>query len=292
MTLGTIWGIKIRLNWWFLMLLFVYLLLDIWIQALGVFLVVLWHECWHVIVAKYNGLKVREIELLPYGGVAKIEGLVGKGSNLEAKVALAGPISNFVLASLITAGLYWGWFYHPFAYFIFMYNILIGLFNLLPVLPLDGGRILRGYLSNYWGVILTTTWIARLGQLIAVTMIVSGAIGLYFGLVTFHLIIIAIFLWWGAQREKEQAFYHHWLNIIAKKQTNLQEKVLPGFTLIARPDLPIKELFAKLSPTKYNMITVIDSAGDSQGVISEEKLITLIDSGNYDQTVGQLLKVG
>jgi stage IV sporulation protein FB len=285
----TIAQTKVKLNWWFLLLLFVYVLLDIWEQAIGVFIVVIWHELWHVFVAKSNGLKVHEIELLPYGGVAKIDGLVGKEGNLEVKVALAGPLSNFFLALMIAAALHWGWFYHPLAYFIFIYNLLIGLFNLLPVLPLDGGRILRGCLANYWGVLSTTVWIARLGQGIALLMIALGGVGLYLGIFNFHLIIIALFLWRGAVNEREQAFYVHWRSLLAKKQHYLREKIIQGITLVARPDLMIKEVLPKLNPNKYNLIVVIDQQGAELDTISEEQLFRYLTEGSYDVTLWQIL---
>jgi stage IV sporulation protein FB len=290
MHLVTFGQTKVKLNWWFLLLLFVYLLLDIWEQAIGMFLVVVWHELWHVFVAKSYGLKVHEIELLPYGGVAKIDGLVGKEGNLEVKVALAGPLSNFFLAVIIAAGLHWAWFYHPLAYFMFMYNLLIGLFNLLPVLPLDGGRILRGYLANFWGVLSTTIWVARLGQGIALLMVALGGVGLYLGLINFHLIIIALFLWRGATTEREHAFYFHWFSLLAKKKQYLQEKIIQGVTLVARPDLMVKEVLPKLNPNKYNLIKVIDAQGIEQNTISEEQLFRYLTEGNYDITISQIPK--
>lgn len=290
MNLFTIHGIKVKANWWFLLLLFIYLILDIWIQAIGVFLVVMWHEIWHVIIAKANDLQVREIELLPFGGVAKIDNLVGKEGNTELKVALAGPLSNFFLAGFIAAGLYWGWFYHPLAYFIFMYNIIIGAFNLLPVLPLDGGRIIRGYLANRWGLLKTTKIMSKLSQGIAAIMLLVGLAGIYTGLSNFNLMIIAIFVWWGAKKEREQAFYYHWRHIFQKKNNYLLNKVLPGAVLVTRPNLMLRDVLPMLKPNHYHLINVIDEQGKQKAVITEEQLLTLLEEGKYDTTMSQLIK--
>lgn len=289
MRVANIFGIKVILNPWFLLLLLLYIVLDIWIQAVGVFLVVIWHELWHCIVAWLNGMKVREIELLPFGGVARLEGFLEGDGNVEAKIALAGPLSNFFLASIIALALTMNLFYHPLAYFLFLYNMVIGIFNLLPTLPLDGGRVLRGWLSKKIGVLRATRLVAKLGQVVAGLLLVAGIAGTYYQLVDFHVAIIAVFIWLGALKEREEAFYMHWRSLLQKNHRFLKESVFMAQSLVARADVELKQILPKLMTNKYNMIIVIDQSGEMVGTISEEKLFKVITDRGHDVKLQQII---
>ncbi|MDQ4074186.1 MAG: site-2 protease family protein [Thermoproteota archaeon] len=139
--------------------------LNYWIMgslgSLILFVSVLLHELSHSIVAKKFGIQVKQILLFIFGGVADIEE-EPKEFSKEFKIAFAGPVASFALSSLFA--LLWGltsllgWFAleHPFlpallvANGIFLYaailNLVLGLFNLIPAFPMDGGRILRSIL--------------------------------------------------------------------------------------------------------------------------------------------------
>ena len=71
------------------------------IPTLVLFMVVLWHETAHVLAALCYGLRVEEIELLPFGGTARVEDLMQLDPEIEAVVAVVGPISNLVLIGII-----------------------------------------------------------------------------------------------------------------------------------------------------------------------------------------------
>lgn len=273
-----------------MILLVLYIVLDIWIQALGVFLVVIWHELWHCIVAYLNGIKVREVELLPFGGVAKLDGLLEESGSKEIKVALAGPLSNFFLATVIATGLTLHLFYHPMAYFLFLYNIVIGVFNLLPTLPLDGGRIVRGWLSGRIGLLRATRITARMGQAIAIILLLCGTVATYYQWVDFHLVIIALFIWIGATREREEAFYIHWRSLLNKKKRNIKEKVHQAEYLVSKADVELKQILPRLVTNKYNLITVIDKNGTAIGTVSEDELLDSIGKLRHDAEIKTLLK--
>lgn len=108
------------------------------VVSLGIGLVA--HELAHALVARRLGLEVVDVTLGPMGGVARIGGLHER-PQLEAPVALAGPAANLLLAAAFALP---GDAARGFA----MVNLLLGAGNLLPLFPLDGGRILRGFLAR------------------------------------------------------------------------------------------------------------------------------------------------
>ncbi|MDE7406610.1 MAG: site-2 protease family protein [Clostridiales bacterium] len=107
---------------------------------------VLLHECAHARVAKKLGYELNVIKLMPYG--AALCGDVQLRPKDEVVIALAGPLFNLFIAVAIAAV----WWLLPSSYMFtqaFCYgNVYIGLFNLLPVYPLDGGRVMLGILSG------------------------------------------------------------------------------------------------------------------------------------------------
>jgi Zn-dependent protease len=185
--------------------------------TLALFACVLLHELGHSLVAQRFGLKVKEVVLLPIGGIAS---LVGKPQSpkQEIAIAIAGPFVNIVLALALVAGLWfsgaaanlsaanWGKLAPSWQTFLFMLtagNASLALFNLLPFFPLDGGRVLRALLSLKLGEQRATRWAAGLGQLAGVAMagfaLVSGQI---------VLALIGFLVLMAASRERAAATLH------------------------------------------------------------------------------------
>ena len=159
-----------------------------------VFSFVLLHELGHAVVARANGVGVSGITLHPLGGVAALTHMP-RDPKKEMAIAIAGPAVNFVLAGVFGA-----------AYLLFsvellrllvIVNLVLGLFNLLPGFPMDGGRILRAWLARRRPYDEATRIASRTGQVVAVLMGVTG-------LVTMHLmlVMIAVFIYVAAQAER------------------------------------------------------------------------------------------
>ncbi len=110
----------------------------------AVFGSVLLHEMGHAEMARFFGIRTHSITLYPFGGIAALAGEPANPRE-EALVALAGPAVNFVLAGL---GLPLAALGVPGLEFLVGMNLALGLFNLLPAFPMDGGRILRAWWST------------------------------------------------------------------------------------------------------------------------------------------------
>lgn len=127
---------------------------------------VLLHECAHAKVAKKLGYELNVIKLMPYG--AALCGNVRLTPKHEILIALAGPLFNMIVAVSIAAV----WWVFPSSYMFTqafcMCNVYIGLFNLLPVYPMDGGRVMLAALSNR----------VKRGKAYTVVRIVSAVFGL------------------------------------------------------------------------------------------------------------------
>ena len=174
------------------------------------FVIVVLHELGHSVAAQHYGIQVKQIVLLPIGGLAQLGRMPEKPSQ-ELVISVAGPLVNFALAAaLAVLGLAYGQelglqfaFRLPagitlgavFSY-VFAANLFLGLFNLLPAFPMDGGRILRSLLAMRIDYSRATRWAVTIGQGMAVLMGLLGFIG-----GGFFLILIAFFIFGAAGQE-------------------------------------------------------------------------------------------
>jgi Zn-dependent protease len=204
--LGRVLGFPVEINLSFLLLLAVVLVA--YGGLAGVFVVclafgsVLLHELGHALVARRLGVHVSGIELSFFGGAAKMVELP-RVPNQELAIAAAGPAVSLVLGG---AGLGLGaLFGSSFLGLVGWINLVIAGFNLLPALPMDGGRILRALLAPRLGFVRATDVAVTVARVVAIGFAIVGLLGAY------QLLLLAPFLWMMGTREAQlaRAVPHH-----------------------------------------------------------------------------------
>ncbi len=254
--LGTIKGIKIKFHWTFIFIILwgsysygsgngLLGLLYGGLLTILIFVIVLLHELGHSLVAMSFGIKVRDITLLPIGGMARLERMPGKPWQ-EFLVAIAGPAVNFVLAAAIFPFLFvsvlagqhrlsqlifmpafapnlWSFFQ-----FLFLVNVSLLLFNLLPAFPMDGGRMLRAFLAMGLGAVRATKVAVWVGQGIAFVM---AGYAIWSGQLL--LALIAGFIFVAGSAEKRSVMVREVLANIQVRDVvgGVMNVLLPSYTL-------------------------------------------------------------
>lgn len=138
------------------------------IEEIGLLLIaLLCHEIGHALMAQRLGLRVKEIVITPLGGMASIEGLSARPID-EAKVAAAGPAVNLLIAAICL------FFDSPTATLILWINLGLGIGNLLPIFPLDGGRILRGLFSAATTPVDAIYAVGKISKYLCIVLILLG----------------------------------------------------------------------------------------------------------------------
>lgn len=189
--IGSLFGFPIRLNLSFLLLLGAVFL---WmggmpgvVAMLFVFGSVLLHELGHALMARRLGVRMSSIDLHFFGGAARMVDMPASARD-EIAIAAAGPAVSFALAGL-------GWVLAaltgaPFLAELGWVNLAIGAFNLLPVFPSDGGRILRALLAPRRGLVAATDIAVKIGRYACIALGVYGLLS-----ANYQLAIIALVLW-------------------------------------------------------------------------------------------------
>jgi len=207
-----LFGVRIRIHSTFFWLL-IFLVLVTGLKTVAWFLVVftfvVLHELSHCMVAKAHGIRVHDITLLPIGGVARMD-VMPEDSATEFKIAVAGPLFNFAVAVLAYMLLVSLGSLAPDLLIVLLRAVLIvnlglGLFNLLPAFPMDGGRLLRSYLATKMGYLDATHVAARVGRWIAAVMAIVALASLFNDRIPvnpFLMLFVAAFIYISGKQEE------------------------------------------------------------------------------------------
>ena len=290
MRLGRLFGVQIVLNPFFLLTLLGFAMIGLLPQALLLFGAVLLHELAHVVVARGMGLAVEAVELLPFGGAARLADFLELDPEAERSVALAGPVTNLFLAGLCVALQTYRLGPPDHVGFFLRTNLVLAAFNCVPALPLDGGRILRSYLTRRWGFRRATEVAADFGRAIAVVFAVVGAVGLYLRYVNLSLLILAFFVYAAASRERGHAA---WVltRYLARKQRELRERqVLSVEALVAGEHLPVREVVRRFVPQRYHLIYLVGEEGEVSSFVTEAEVIQALVSRGSELPLRELAR--
>lgn len=190
-----IFKVPIRMDWTFLLWA-----LLIWSfpynVGLQVFIVlifsILFHEFAHVLMARKLGFETESVTLSIFGGAAKIPVLPFMKPKSEIIVSAIGPISSFVLSAI--GFIFYSSIINPPKFIEFMYkmNLLLGIFNALPLYPMDGGKVLRGILSCYIGKTRGTRVAINVAIILGCLLMgISICMGMWLAAIVFLTVVIS-----------------------------------------------------------------------------------------------------
>lgn len=291
MKVGRVSGVEIHLNNAFLALLGLFFVAGVLGKGLIAFSVVLLHELAHVAAAKRFGVHVSDVELLPFGGVSRMGSEVVFDPSKEVYVAAAGPATNLLLVGLGTVLKNYGLWDDDLGPFFLQCNLMVAAFNLLPALPLDGGRVFRAYLARRVGLREATHRAAWWGQFWGVAIILGGTAGLAMRLFGLDVIITGMFLFYAATREKSLAPYHFIRHLAQKKEELAAAGVLPGEPLVSLDTVRLGDVIRTFIPQRFHLVLLLDRNWQYKGVVSEAQIIDALLTEGMDVPVGSLSKL-
>ena len=286
LTLGRIAGIRFGVNWSWLIVL----ALIVWTLATGIFpeqnpghsdgtyvamaivaailffTSLLMHEFGHALAAKREGVEIEGITLWLFGGVAKFKGMF-PSAGAEFRIAIAGPLVSLVLGALFVLV---AWkaalpeVADAVAAWLGYINLTLLVFNLLPALPLDGGRVLR---SALWAIKGDLAWATHIASLIGRGfgyLFIIGGVGLviwqsaYSGL---WLAFIGWFLLQAAAAEDRALLARQALRGLRVRDVVVRDPVT------TRPDVSIGQFIDEIARTTQHATYPVTENGDVVGLL-------------------------
>jgi Zn-dependent protease/CBS domain-containing protein len=235
--------------------------------ALGLFASIAIHELAHSLVAIRLGGRVRSILLMLLGGASRLAHLPRRPYD-EAAIAAAGPVASLALGGAlyvaqlgVAAGppdLRMALFY------LAAMNVVLGVFNLIPAFPMDGGRLLRAALAPRLSRRRATRIAAALGKLCAIGF---GLLGLWSA--SLLVILSAVFVYVGAHAELERERIRDALDGL--RLVDLLPPVRRPPPLVAA-DVPVSEALSRVRELDRQELVVIDAAGAPVAVLRASDL--------------------
>ena len=245
------------------------------------------HELAHALAAAAFDLRVAEIEFLPFGGVADIEGLELADPGVEAAVAVAGPLHNLLCLAGGFLLLRQGWLAPDRGDFFLAANAALALGNLLPALPLDGGRILRAALAVRRGVGPATTWVSRAGIWVGSLLAAAGGLLLVRGTLVPSLFVFSYFTLARARPARGAARIRQWREMAGRRGPPAAG-VRPVQHLAGGAAMPLRQVVDAFLPRRHHLVWRVDGHGRLTGPWDEVAIWETLRRCGADATIGQL----
>lgn len=251
--------------------------------AVGLGISVLIHELGHAVAARWYGVEVKQITLWLLGGMAQFEALPRQRGG-EAVVAVVGPITSLALAGVLYGAWQWG-SWNSAALFVLAYltlmNALLALFNLLPALPLDGGRVLRSLLALSMPHLRATRVAAGVSRLVAVLL------GIY-GVLTFQLFItlVAFFIYGAVRAETQYALVSQVFEGVLVGDIMTPENAL----VTVEPHTPVEQLVRLSSFRRHTGYPVVAADGRLLGMAKLQDALREDEAGRTRERVVDIMQ--
>ncbi|MEM3839460.1 MAG: site-2 protease family protein [Candidatus Micrarchaeaceae archaeon] len=270
--IGKIYGIPIELNWIFVIMILFLLYVDLFTGILFIllFVCVLIHELSHSVTAVRNHIRVSRIILLPIGGVSVIDS-VRIDPKVEFNISIAGPVMSLflggvfgVIAVILPPGII-----EQIVNTLFALNIFLGLFNIIPAFPMDGGRIFRSYLQRRRSLFDATMLTAKISRIVlGIIVIATLAFAAFYTSYPLYgrvydlviTLIIAMFLYGGIKAEETSM-------VISRETAGMKigQFASRHFAYI-KPNASIRQLYEKIKASGEH--TVLTSASGNCMVVN------------------------
>jgi stage IV sporulation protein FB len=249
------------------------------------------HEIAHLAVAWMLGLGVEELMITPFGGMARLDTTLETDPQAETSVALAGPFESFFLAGLALFLTGEQFFDQQLVRFFFEVNANLAFFNLIPALPLDGGRAFRGLLAQRYGYRRVTVWMAWLSRFCGVAMAgVAAMVWLKARVVFITPLVGGVFLALSATQEVEAATYRSFRQFLLKRDRLRQRRVVGTQQLVAMEGTRLREVLEHLAARRYHTILVVDRDLHPLGTLYESELMDAFEQMGPETPVELILE--
>jgi len=254
----------------FLIIILCSFLINIGWLVLLYFLFLVLHELVHYMVAKKLGYKLGKIKLMATGAILEAESDEFSFID-EIKISISAPLFNLFI-SIIILGLWWiAPEIYNYTQDIFVINLAIFSFNILPIFPLDGGRVLLAFLSTKFNrkVAVKTT---KMVSIILILILFSMFICSFFITPNFSLGIMAVTLFMGVIQEDKDASYKR-LFFLNRKRDRLNKTGIETRYIMVSESIESSKLFKYINARFFTIFLFVDENFKIKKRLSENEII-------------------
>lgn len=238
------------------------------------FISVVFHELSHYGMASMFKYKIERMEFNIWGGVLDLESYVIKPFH-EIIILLMGPIMNLLIALIFS--ILSQYVQGNFIKDIILVNTVLVIFNLIPIAPLDGGKIIRLYLTYFIGYGKAIKITLFFSEIFAFFLFFTGIYLVQYDILNITICFVAINIYISSKKESRFTLY----KIIRYMDIANQQKLSSNF-VVYKSNEKIKNAIDNFSPSKKRVFTIVNEKGKYKGQLTETDLIKgIIEQGIY-----------
>jgi len=237
------------------------------------YMVAFLHEGAHFAAASFLGIGFSSISIMPFGLNISLKQAYIEDPQKEFWICFAGPFANI---ALFTAGLMIAMNQHiesPYMHFFLSANMMMFFLNMLPILPLDGGRMLKSLLTDNYGAIKAFNFTYRIGKIALLVFFVVMCYILYTEKFNFSFIILFAFLFYSIFSEKTKNNLFLMREISSSVGKMDEKRILKINNIAVAPDYDAIRLIEKFSYNTFTVLSIIDNKKAKTASLTEIQII-------------------
>ena len=261
----------LSINLWLIPVVVFSILGNYFLMYICTFSIALLHESAHIVCAKAMGIRISHITLFPFGISANLSRGYIKSSEKEFLIAFSGPFSNIILfwvfrlsATLIPL---------PILGYCADVNLAMCAVNLLPALPLDGGRMLKSILTSRFGLLRSYNLMLKLSRVMIIAVTVSALLLFIVTDFNFSMILISVFLFQNLSQEQALLSHIALKEILENNGKMNTRELFPTKTFCVKESSRISSILRYLSYDYYIVLHILDKDSQIVRTATETELL-------------------
>ncbi len=231
------------------------------------------HELAHIICAHFLKVGISYVNLYPFGISARLKSSYIQSAEKEFLVAIAGPFCSLLLFWLFSS--LYAIYGQPLLLYSADTNLALSLINLIPVLPLDGGRILKALLTSRFGIIRSYNFMLKLSRIATLILLVSAII-FVITVQNFSLILISAFLLQNLVWEQHSLSLITLKEVLASKEKVNLKNILPAKVICVSEEALASSILKILSYDRFYLINTIDKNCKITKTLTESEVLSAL----------------
>ena len=232
-------------------------------RMMGVYLCLLIHEAGHAVAAYGFKQKISYIKIMPFGIAMRLTG-GRKSEKTDFIISLAGPVFSIIAGLLFKNE------------FLRVTNITLGIFNLLPVKTLDGGKLYFILLSRILGCIRGYSILKKTSLFISVLLFMSGGYAAYITKFNISLVLVSVFLIYSIVAGNDYSRVSAHFTALDYRKKKSRQGIFKVKHLAISQDMPLRRILMHIPSGRLGIIDILDSDSRIVSSISEQTAVDIM----------------
>lgn len=258
-------------------------------EFLIIYITIILHELGHILAALLLGKKVYIVRMLAVGLNASIEEDTCSGLN-RILIYIGGPLANIFFIAISIVANRCNLIESNDMFFFISLNTCLVILNMLPVIPMDGGKILREVLSDHLGLFLAGSYLRKLSLILSLALILLGVIQFLISKFNFSLLTIGFYIFFTLKTEKTEAALMNAKYVVYRRSKLLKRGVYPARDLVVMKSAHLSEILNCMDFDRFHIIYVLDDDLKLAKILTEHEIMDGMLKYNVELTFEEFIK--